>query len=242
VGTLTTATYEGRPVWVITMKGSISTRPPDETYSITIDQKTCLPTRLQGTDGGVVQLDYSWRNVRVDEPLPDTAFTFALPKGVKVDRTDAGFRRQPLPRIASTPGYVTLLPAWLPAGFVQTQAATTARSTTANGLTKGRHVVAVQYRRGFDTLTVTTRTVADPRRAATVDPIEWETAWAELVSRDVTLTSGAFAGVTARVVVAPQIAIPHLYAVRGDVLLTVAGSATAKELVALAESLQPYRP
>ena len=145
----------------------------------------------------------------------------------------------PLARIGSAPGRVTLLPAWLPAGYVQRWAAVAASSITANGVTGGRDVVALQYARGFDALTVTTRTVADPRAATTIDPVEPDTSWADLVHRDVRLTSGAFAGVTARVVVAPYITAPHLYAVKDDVLLTVTGGATAEELIAIAESLRP---
>ena len=241
---LETASYDGRPVWVVS--GSKHAAAPglsdDETYSITIDQQTCLPTRVQMFAGGVLQLDYSLHNVRIDEPLPDTAFSFAPPKGAKVVPKDARFRRVPLATIASTPGRVVLLPTWLPAGYVQSWTAAAARSTTANGVTDGRDVVALQYVRGFDALTVTTRIVADPHAAATIDPVEPDTSWADLVSRDVRLTAGAFAGVTARVVVASYTTIPHLYAVKDDVLLTVAGGATAKELIAIAESLRPYRP
>jgi hypothetical protein len=240
--TLETASYDGRPVWVVSgskYAGSDPSLTEKETYSITIDQRTCLPIRVQMLADGVLQLDYSLHNVRVDEPLPDTAFTFAPPKGATVVRKDAGFRRLPLARIGSTLGYVALLPAWLPAGYVQQWTAVAARSTTANGVTEGRHVVALQYVRGFDALTVTTRTVADPHAAATIDPVEPDTSWADFVRRDVRLTAGAFAGVTARVVVASHTTIPHLYAVKNGVLLTVAGGATAKELIAIAESLRP---
>ena len=241
---LETASYDGRPAWVVSgsKRAAASGLSDDETYAITIDQQTCLPTRVQMLADGVVQFEYSLHNVRVDEPLPDTAFTFAPPKGAKVVRSDAGFRRVPLARIGSTAGYVTLLPAWLPEGYVQRWTAVAATSTTANGVTEGRDVVALQYVRGFDALTVTTRTVADPQSAATVDPIEPDTYWADLVNRDVRLTAGAFAGVTARVVVASYTTIPHLYAVKNGVLLTVAGGATADELIAIAESLRPYRP
>ena len=239
--TLETASYDGRPVWVVSgsKRAAASGLSYDETYSITIDQQTCLPTRVQMLAGGVLQLDYSLHNARVDEPLPDTAFTFAPPKGAKIVRNDAGFRRVPLARIGSTSGHVTLLPTWLPAGYVQRWSAVAARSTTANGVTDGRDVVALQYVRGFDALTVTTRTVADPHAAATIDPVEPDTSWADLVSRDVRLTAGAFAGVTARVVVASYTTIPHLYAVKDDILFTVSGGATAKELIAIAESLRP---
>jgi hypothetical protein len=242
--TLESASYDGRPVWVVSgsKQAAASGLSDDETYSITIDQQTCLPTRVQMFSVGVLQLDYSLRDVRVDEPLPDTAFTFAAPKGATVVRKDGGFRRVPLHRIGPESRRVTLLPAWLPAGYVHRWTAVAARATTANGMMEGRDVVALQYVRGFDALTVTTRIVTYPRAAAKIDPVEPDTSWADLVHRDVRLTSGAFAGVVARVVVAPYITTPHLYAVKDDVLLTVSGSATAEELIAIVESLRSYRP
>jgi hypothetical protein len=242
---LETTSWDGRPVWVISgskFAGSPPGQGGHQTYSVTVDQQTCLPIRFQTWTDGTLQTDYSLRNVRVDGPIPDKAFTFAPPRGAKVVRRDAGFRRLPLAHAGSNTGYVTLLPAWLPEGYVERRTATSPRSTTANGVTEGRHVVAVEYARGFNALTVTTRTVADPQSAAAYDPIEPDTTWANIVSRDAGLTSGAFAGVTARVVVAPYITTPHLYAVKNGVLLTVAGPATAEELIAIADSLQPYRP
>jgi hypothetical protein len=58
----------------------------------------------------------------------------------------------------------------------------------------------------------------------------------------VKLGAGAFGGVTARVVVGPRISAPHLYAVKDGMLLIVAGSASADELIRIAESLETYRP
>ena len=159
---------------------------------------------------------------------------------MKITYSDAGFRRWSLARIAATPGYVVLLPTRLPAGYRLQWVAAAERSTTANEVTEGRDVTALQYVRGFDGLTVTTRTVSDPEQAARFDPVDWETSYAHLVTRDVTLTGGAFSGATAHVVVAPGIMVPHLYAVKGNVMLTVVGAATAKELLAVAESVQPY--
>jgi hypothetical protein len=242
--TLETSSFDGRQVWVISgsRRAGGASLGEDESYSVTVDQETGLPIRFRLLAAGVLQLDYSWHNVRVDEPLPDTAFTFSPPKGAKVVRHDAGFRRLSLARISSVAANVTLVPAWLPAGYMPMRAAVAARSTTANEVTEGRNVVAVQYARGFDTLTISTRTVADPRVAATIDPLEPDTSWAGLVHHDVRLSAGAFGGVTARVVVSPYTTTPHLWAVKNGVLLTVAGSATSKELIAIAESLRLYRP
>jgi hypothetical protein len=246
--TLQTTVYEGRPAWVISISTGVATglqMDQEETALITVDQQTNLPVRFRIALDGVIMLDNRWSNVRVDEPLPDKAFVIAPPEGAKVVHKDGGFRRLPLARIGSRVGYVPLLPTWLPAGYVQKWAAVAARWRTEDteifgrGETIGRDVAAVQFVRGFDDLTVTTRKVVDAQWAATTDQIDDPT-WSNLVRKDVRLTSGAFAGVTARVVVAPRTRIPHLYAVKGAVLLTVAGSATARELVAIAESLEPY--
>ena len=237
---MTTTSFQGRPAWVISATGIMAVRDRTERTAVTIDSETCLPVRVQSWKDGVLQLEYTWRYVSRNVPLPEATFTSIPLAHMKVTHDDAGFRRWPLETIASRPGYVVLLPTWLPAGYRQQWVAAAAHSTTANEVTEGRNVAALQYVRGFDGLTVTTRIVANPEQAARVDPVEWEVAYAALVTRDVVLTRGAFAGATARVVVAPGITTPHLYAVHGDVMLTISGAATAKELLAMAESLRPY--
>jgi hypothetical protein len=62
----------------------------------------------------------------------------------------------------------------------------------------------------------------------------------DLVSRDVPLSRGWFGGATARVVIGPRATTPHLWVAKDCLLLTVAGSASVKELTAIAESMQPY--
>jgi hypothetical protein len=241
--TLETTAFEGRPVWVLTIDTDAASGvqlPYEEVAVITVDQETCLPVGVRLIRDGVVMLDNRWRNVRVDEPLPDEVFTFDPPRGAKVVRRDAGFHRLPLAGIAPAIGYDLLVPTWLPAGFQRKWTAVADSFTNEDGEASGRDVVHVQYVRGFDDLTVTTRIADDPEDAARFDPID-EWSWADLIRRDVELTEGAFAGVTAAVVVGPWISSPHLYAVKDGILLTVAGSATADELVTIAESLQPYQ-
>jgi hypothetical protein len=254
---LATTTYEGRPAWIISIPDSaVIGRKSDavavaalgrsgDTVSVaTVDRQTCLPMRFQWLVGGVVLLESRWTNVRVNVPLPDSAFRFAPPKGAEVVRRNDGFRRVPLSAIASTTGRDVLLPAWLPAGYARRWVAIAARSTSANGATEGRDVVAVHYTRGFDGLTVTTRTVADPEGAARYDPVEEEDLlwWADLLCKSVRLAKGSFAGATAQVVLGPVINTPHLWVVKDGVMLTLAGSASVRELVAVAESVQPYEP
>jgi hypothetical protein len=239
--TLETTTFEGRPVWEITIHTGAATGlqlPKDEIAVITIDQGTCLPIGTRLIQDGVTVLDDRWRNVVVDEPLPDETFTLDPPEGARIIRRDLGFRRLTLAQIAAATQYAPLVPAWIPGGFDLEWTALADRFKTEEGTTSGRDVVHLQYVRGFDALTVTTRIADDPGDAATLDPID-EWSWADLMRRDVELADGAFAGVTARVVVGPWISSPHLYAVKDGILLTIAGSATADELVKIAESLEP---
>ena len=52
------------------------------------------------------------------------------------------------------------------------------------------------------------------------------------------ITSGAFAGVTAHIVLATTSSTPHLWAVKDGILVTIAGGASARELLEMADSLQ----
>jgi hypothetical protein len=143
-----------------------------------------------------------------------------------------------LAQIEQAAGSAPWSASWLPSGYRLRWSAVADRATLVTDVV-GRDVVALQYGRGFDTLTVTTRRVTDPQEAVAFDPFEPEPYWSDVVGRDVTLEAGAFAGATARVVVAPRTTVPHLYAVKDGILLTVAGRATADELVKIAESLEP---
>jgi hypothetical protein len=244
---LRTAVYEGRPAWVITcslVSGPSGPVITDEwpIYELTIDRATAFPVCFRALQDGVMQAEIRYRNVRIDEPQPDRAFELKAPAGAPVTRIQKGFRRATLAEIASLPGYTALVPASVPRGYRLTQAASAPYAVTANRMVKGRKVVALQYARGFDSLTVTTRTVADAWFAAEYDPLELDQSWVEIVAWPATIPGGAFRGVTAQVVVAPVTTTPHLWAVKDGVLLTVAGSATAEELLAVAASLEPASP
>ncbi|MEI8334952.1 MAG: hypothetical protein WCH74_14040, partial [Chloroflexota bacterium] len=244
---LKASVYQGRPAWIVTCSLASGPSRPAITaewpiFEITIDRATSFPVRFRMLQDGLLQMEVLFSSLRVDAPLPDRAFELKAPAGTKVTRIQDGFRRATIAQIAQLPGYVTLAPANLPHGYRLTQAAAAPHSVTANRLVKGRKVVALQYARGFDTLTVTTRTVTDPSLAVQYDPFEPSSSWAEAVAWPATISDGAFRGVTARVVVAPATTTPHLWAVKDGVLLTVAGSATAEELLAVTASLQPASP
>jgi len=241
---LKASSYQGRPAWIVTCSLASGPSRPAITaewpiFEITIDRATSFPVRFRMLQDGLLQMEVLFSSMRIDDPLPDRAFELKVPAGTKVTRIQDGFRRATIAQIAQLPGYATLVPANLPRGYRLSQAAAAPRSVTANRLVKGRKVVALQYVRGFDTLTVTTRTVTDPSFAAQYDPFEFSSSWAAAVAWPATISGGAFRGVTAQVVVAPATTVPHLWAVKNGVLLTIAGSATAEELLAIAASLEP---
>jgi negative regulator of sigma E activity len=194
---LRTGVYEGRPAWVVTCSPVSGPSHPAITdewplYEITIDQATSFPVCFRTLQDGLVQAEVRYRSLRVDAPLPDRAFELKAPAGAPVTRIQDGFRRAAVAQIARLPGYTTLVPASVPRGYSLTQAAAAPHAVTVNRLVKGRKVVALQYARGFDSLTVTTRAVADPSFAAQYDPFEPGQSWAEVVAWPATIPAGAF--------------------------------------------------
>jgi hypothetical protein len=246
--TLTDTVIDGRPAWTVTCtKGDVAKRASSGStvdwpvYKVTIDKRTWLPLRFQQIVGGVLIADLRYLDVRYNEPLPANAFTLRPPAGQPVRHSDAGFRRVSLDEAAGTAGVTPLVPGFVPAGFRLASAAVADDALTANHLVRTRHVFELQYTHGFDALTVSTRTIADPYYSALEDPVDsYDPAWTALVRSQSPITSGAFAGETASIVVATTSSTPHLWAVKDGVLLTIAGGATAQELLEVASSLQTY--
>jgi len=244
---LAEAVTDGRPAWTVTCtKGEMAGLPPSNVswpvYTITVDKQTWMPVRFQEAKAGTVIVDVNVRNVRIDEPLPEHAFTLRAVPGMTVKRVDGGFRRVALDEAATVPGVTPLVPGFVPDGYKLTSVAVAARSLSDNGMVMARHVFALQYTAGFDALTVSTRTIHDEYYTADHDPVD-EAAnptWSKLARKEATIAAGAFAGVTAKILVATPWSTPHLWAVKDGVLLTIAGGATAKELLSVAESLQVY--
>ncbi len=242
-----TAVFEGRPAWIITC--SLASIPSDPrvsayrpSYEITIDHATALPVCFREFRDGQMRAEVRYRDLRANVPLPDDAFELKAPGGALATRIRGGFRLASVAAIATLPGYAVLVPKMVPPGFRLDQAAVAKHGVTANRLLAGRNIVALKYGRGFDSLTVTTRSVADAYFATFHDPFELDQQWAREVAWTVRIRAGAFAGKTAWVVVAPGTTVPHLWAVEDGVLLTIAGSATADDLVAIAASLEPEGP
>ena len=239
---------DGRPAWTVTCTKATPVVFPSGSnedadwpvYKVTVDAQTWLPVRFQELQAGILTAELHIRDVRVDEPLPAGTFVLRAPRGLRVTHADGGFRRVKLGDARALAGATPLVPRFVPGGYKLTGVAIAARALTANHLVRGKHVFVLQYTRGFDALTVSTRRIADPYYSATEDPVDSDSNWSELVRTEAPITSGAFAGVTASIVLATTSSTPHLWAVKDGVLLTIAGGAGARELLRIADSLQPY--
>jgi len=208
-----------------------------------VDARTWLPVRFEEVDAGTLVAELRVRDVRVDARLPGNAFALRPPKGLDISRRDGGFRRVTL-AAASTVATATplLAPSFVPSGYRLAYVAVAARALTANHLVRARDVFELQYTHGFDALTVSTRRIADPYYSATEDPVDSDQTWSRLVRVEAPITSGAFAGVTASIVLATTSSTPHLWAVKDGVLLTIAGGANARELLDMADKLRNPAP
>jgi hypothetical protein len=244
---------DGRPAWTVTCtKSEMAGLPPSgedwPVYTITVDKQTWLLLGVQIEQAGRVTYSVTWRNVRVNESLPEDAFTVTPPPGVHIQSSAGGFRHVTLLEAAGTPGVTPLVPGFVPRGYELSGVAVAARAKLIvyiNDETDetiwGQHVFALHYRRGFDAVTVSTRTLRNRDYTVDTDPCEeFDQAWSKRARTEAPITSGAFAGVTARILVASTTSAPHLWALKDGVLLTICGAATTDELLDMAESLQAY--
>ncbi|MCX6362825.1 MAG: hypothetical protein NTW58_01375, partial [Actinobacteria bacterium] len=239
---------DGRPAWTSTCSQIAVALPSgsteDEgwpTYKVTTDKQTWLPVRIQLIEQGVLRAEVRYLNVRVNEPLPKDAFTLRSLPGLSSRHLDRGFRRVTLGEARAIAAVTPLVPGFVPSGYELAHVAVAHRALTANHLVRARHVFELQYTHGFDALTVSTRNVVSAYFSADDDPVDtYGSAFADLTRTEARLTSGAFAGVPAHIALATQSSAPHLWAVKDGVLLTIAGGATAEELLAIANSLQVY--
>jgi hypothetical protein len=303
-----TARFDGRRVWVVRCPvmpqapedaaGSTGVTPDQPVYELTVsvDQQTGLPVRVQAWIDGRLRAEGRLVNVRVNETVPADTFTSAAPESATVRLTDKGrlslrvdvgtrttrmrlpydpaqaspddvrvsiaraprvaedmgFRRLSIDQVGPATGRAALIPAWIPAGFRLTVVAVKDRQRPS-GLSGdpvrqsarvGTGIVMLHYEAGFQAITVTTRAldpaVTSKAAAVRIDPFigdRWP-GWTN-ARTPAEVTGGAFAGAKGAVVIAP-LTMPHLWAVRDGVLLTVAGDCTSEELLAIAGSMEPW--
>lgn len=239
------AVVAGRPAWTVTFTGGdLAGRPSSvlnsAVYQATVDAKTWLPLGMRYENAGMLIGDVSTVRSWVDRPVSRRTFVLKPRPGWRIVRRDRGFRRVSLAEAAATPGVRALLPGSLPRGYELAAIAVAEQAYTANHFVPGKHVFEAQYTCGFDALTVSTRTLTDEWYQTNLDPFEYtnDRGWVGLAGIRTRISAGAFAGAEARILIATLSSSPHLWAVKDGVLLTVAGGASAKELLAVAESLQ----
>jgi hypothetical protein len=243
---------DGRPAWTVTCtRGQLAGLPPSSkwpVYTVTVDKRTWMLLGVREEQRGRVTFEITYHDVRVNGPLPKDVFTpRKAPRGAPVEHVDLGFHRVSLAEAAGAPRVTPLVPALLPNGFKLAQAAVAGRAMIVREINgkevhlETRHAFALQYRRGFDWLTVSTRMVPDKRYHIEMDLVEeFDQAWSRQARIEVPIATGAFAGVTARILAVSTTSAPHLWAEKDGVLLTISGMATADELLAVAESLHAY--
>ena len=247
---LETTVLDGRPAWTVTCsKGAGAASPVGSAegidwpvFKVTVDKQTWLPVRFQQVTAGTLTAELRVRNVRVNEPLPKHVFKLQPLKGLTTRHMDGGFRRVTLGDALALAAVTPLVPGYVHSGYTLAHVVVAARALTANHLFRARHVFTLQYTHGFDALTVSTRKVVGASFSTTDDdPVDsYDPQWTSLARTEAAITSGAFAGTTASIVLATSSSTPHLWAVKDGVLLTIAGGATADELLAVANSLQVY--
>lgn len=263
---LRTTTFDGRPAWVVscpvapqpTAQGDDpwpNGRDGGDSLIITIDKATGLPVRSQKLAGDKVGADWALMNLQVDVRVPEDTFTLDFPSGLYRDepvsssttitRVDNGFRPVTLDQVESAIGRAALVPTHVPSGYELTRVAVKQRGASKDDDALGT-TIALRYGRGFDSLAVKTQmrnpAVASRRSFITRDPfIDDNWPGSPDARTPIELTSGALAGAEGFVVVGP-LTTPHLWAIKDGMLLMVGGDASAEQLVAVANSIEEWKP
>ena len=218
---------------------------------MTVDKATWFPVRYTISLHGKINHDTRLTDVRLDVPVENAQFDPAFPKGVAAGPIDEGFRRVELDEAAHAFGYRPLVPSTLPDGFSYSLAAVAPKAVFdifvghTPTVDNRRHiptydVTAIKYRRGFLSFTVTTRRAKGMHNPLLADPFEpgqWTSLAPEEV-KTVTLHAGALAGERAKLAL-PVSGVPHLWAFHDGLMVTIGGDLTARQLLAVAESLAP---
>jgi hypothetical protein len=232
-------TYRARDVWRVALPlRPVSTIATADRLEIAIDRQTKLPLQVRLSAGGRVLNELRIGELTVNRPLPRRTFRLTFPRHAQVARADEGFRRTSLPRVRDSVGYSPLVPQWLPRGFrlaevaVAERAARTGRGPRLNP--PSRMVASLSYRRGFDRLTITMRLRGSGGRS-------WRDPFVGLnptvSARRFEIPGGALRGREAHVVTEP-LALPHLWTLTDELVVTISGDVGRDALLRTAASLE----
>ncbi len=264
-GTVKETTYGGRPALVVAADvtpGPVVVRQKRDGYKVerdydrfemTVDKATWFPVRYTMSLHGKVDLDVRLTDIRLGAPVDSAQFKPAFPRDVVVTPLDEGFRRVGLGEAAHTFSYRPLAPASLPGRFSYSLAAVAPKAVfelwvgyapipSNRRLIVTHDVTAFEYRAGFLSFTVTTRREKGTHDPLLADPFEpgQDSGLGSAGVRTVVLHHGALAGATARLAM-PVNGVPHLWAFHDGLMVTIGGDLTARQLLAVAESLEPLR-
>ncbi|MFN2470759.1 MAG: hypothetical protein ABR583_07170 [Gaiellaceae bacterium] len=194
--------------------------------TVIIDRPTLLPLGIRSRRG-ITSIDYYGR---INARTPASAFR--IPDVGRAYRRDQGFVRTSPARAAGPLPYVPELPTALPKGFklaVSGWARRSGRTGPEASNPRYPYLFGAVYRRGWERIDVTQRLAG--KQGWLSDPFGIECGFQ--VGGPVRV-----GGVQAFYGAGPEIA-PHLYWRRGRLLYTVSGPLPKRDLVAIAESLEP---
>ncbi|HVF15143.1 MAG TPA: hypothetical protein VM942_11120 [Acidimicrobiales bacterium] len=215
---------------------------------VLVDRLSGFPLRITESLEGRFLAEIRLSGLVADEPVDPATFVLDFGPGVEVFSEDLGFRRVSLGEAAAVVGYAPILPTDLPAGFelAEVTAAAQGRETGSEGANPAAEgVVSVAYRRGFDRIVVTTRLTGGIAACDRALPGSGSgPCWADpLASGEgifdepelFVVGAGDLAGADAALVVSPR-GTPHVWTIDDQLVVTVAGDASAEELRRMAES------
>jgi hypothetical protein len=223
-------TYSGRAAWRL----RAPTGNAGEEQLITVDRKTGIPIRDERLRNGRFAGEWRIDDLQVSSAGATAVFRLRPKADQQQTTSDMGFRRVRPAAVEGAAGYEPLLPTWVPDGYRLAEVAVASSSRPTGSEQRqnpeSRKVVSLRYDRGLDQLVVTTRrTGSDPSRWA--DPVTGS-------SLQVRRPDGvSLAGHQGRLVIDPN-SVPHVWAVAGPLVVTIAGNVTGAELRRIAASMQ----
>jgi hypothetical protein len=229
--------FAGRPAWALRVAVPVNKLGySGDRLEVVVDRSSGLPLRSRETFRGRLVQQLRLTSLRAND---DVRITLpAVRDGSATLVTDDGFRRVPPSGVARAVGYAPLTPQWVPRGFTRAETVTAreAQVTGTEGMNpRSRDVVSAVWRRGLDRLVVTTRRTG-PDPSVWADPLAAGEGYLT-TPETVRFRGGALAGTTGELLLDPR-ATPHLWALAGQLVVTVSGDLSRAELLRVAASLR----
>jgi hypothetical protein len=229
--------YDDRPAWQLDVDAVPNAIVPEfsgDRLEITVDRETGIPVRVVERRRDSFLREIRIEALAVDSDLAPRTFRLAFPPGAEVMRSDEGFRR--VRDIPETAGYALLRPDWIPDGYKLAQIAVAKEAGptgTEAGNPPSRMVVSLSYRRGLEQFLVTARLA---QGGPWSDPLATGEGFVDHPEA-IAIRGGALQGAKAELLIAPR-AIPHLWALTDELVVTVGGDLGRDELLRVTESLR----